>query len=152
MLLLCDAGICCNQLLCQARQRGAQVLGRLDSVTWQQPWARLHDGSYVVKVSHESKHHRGHALTVRVIEYQLKDRATGQLSQPIRLVTTLLDPKHYPVEALIRLYHERWEIEQGIDELKTPLCLSVRTLRSQTPQSVEQELYDCCWLTSPCAC
>jgi Insertion element 4 transposase N-terminal/Transposase DDE domain len=141
MLLLCDAGICCSQVLLQARQRGAQVLGRLDSVSWKQPWARLHDGSYLVKVYHESKHQGGHALTVRVIEYRLKDRATGQLSEPIRLVTTLLDPKQYPIEALIRVYHERWEIEQGIDEIKTHLCLSARTLRSQTPQGVEQELY-----------
>jgi len=141
MLLLCDAGICCSQVLLQARQRGAQVLGRLDSVTWKTPWARLHDGSYLVKVYQESKHQRGHALTVRVIEYRLKDPATGQLSEPIRLVTTLLDPKQYPIHALIRVYHERWEIEQGIDEIKTHLCLSARTLRSQTPQGVEQELY-----------
>lgn len=141
MLLLCDAGICCSQVLLQARQRGAHCLGRLDSVTWKTPWARLHDGSYLVKVYHDSKHQRGHALTVRVIEYRLKDPSTGQLSEPIRLVTTLLDPKHYPIEALIRVYHERWEIEQGIDEIKTHLCLSARTLRSQTPQGVEQELY-----------
>ena len=141
MLLLCDAGICCSQVLITARLQGAHVLGRLDSVTWKQPWVRLHDGSYLVKVYHDSKHQRGHALTVRVIEYCLKDPATGQLSEPIRLVTTLLDPKHYPIEALIRVYHERWEIEGGIDELKTHLCLSARTLRSQTPEGVEQELY-----------
>jgi hypothetical protein len=141
MLLLCDAGICCTQVLLQARQQGAHVLGRLDSVTWKQPWARLHDGSYLVKLYHDSNHHRGHALTVRVMEYRLKDPSTGQLSEPIRLVTTLLDPQHYPLEALIRVYHERWEIEQGIDEIKTHLCLSARTLRSQTPQGVEQELY-----------
>jgi Insertion element 4 transposase N-terminal/Transposase DDE domain len=141
MLLLCDAGICCSQVLLQARQPGAQVLGRLDSVTWKQPWVRLHDGSYLVKVYHDSKHQRGHALTVRVIEYRLKDPVTGQLGEPIRLVTTLLDPKRSPIEALIRVSHERWEIEQGIDELKTHLCLSARTLRKPPPQGVEQELY-----------
>ena len=59
----------------------------------------------------------------------------------MRLITTLLDPEQYPIEALIRVYHERWEIEQAIDEIKTHLCLSARTLRSQTPQGVEQELY-----------
>ena len=141
MLLHGLAGICCSQVLITALSIGAHVLGRLDSVTWKQPWVRLHDGSYVVKVYHDSKYHRGHALTVRVIEYRLKDPATGQLSEPIRLVTTLLDPKQYPIHALIRVYHERWEIEQGIDELKTHLWRSTRTLRSQTPQGVEQELY-----------
>jgi hypothetical protein len=141
MLLLCDAGICCSQVLFAARSLGAHVLGRLDSSSYKVPWARLHDGSYLVKVYQDSSHQCGQELTARVIEYQVKDPSTGELSAPIRLITTLLDPKHSPIEALIRLYHERWEIEQAIDEFKTHLCLSARTLRSQTPQGVEQELY-----------
>jgi hypothetical protein len=141
MLLLCDAGICCSQVLFSARRKGAHVLGRLDSSSYRVPWVRLHDGSYLVKVYQDSSHHCGQELTARVIEYQIKDPSTGELSAPIRLITTLLDPKQYPIEALIRLYHERWEIEQAIDEIKTHLCLSARTLRSQTPQGVEQELY-----------
>src|SRR5947209_13501707 len=141
MLLLCDAGICCNQVLLSARRKDAHVLGRLDSNSYKVPWVRLHDGSYLVKVYQDSSHHRGQELTARVIEYQIKDHSTGELSAPIRLITTLLDPELYPIEALIGLYHERWEIEQAIDEFKTHLCLSARTLRSQTPQGVEQELY-----------
>lgn len=141
MLLLCDAGICCGPLLQGARRKGAHVLGRLDRRSWTKPWVRLHDGSYLVKVYRHGRHQTGESLTARVIEYQVKDPQTGQLSAPIRLITTLLDPTQYPIEALIRLYHERWELEQGIDELKTHLCLSARTLRSQTPQGVEQELY-----------
>ena len=141
MLLLCDAGICCGPLLLAARRTGAHVLGRLDSRSWTKPWVRLHDGSYLVKVYRNGRHQTGEMLTARVIEYRVKDQETGQLSAPIRLITTLLDPKQYPIEALIRLYHERWEIEQGLDEIKTHLCLSARTLRSQTPQGVEQELY-----------
>jgi hypothetical protein len=141
MLLLCDAGISCGPVLFTARQKGAHVLGRLASQSYTACWVRLHDGSYLTKVYRDSKHHRGEFLTARVIEYQVKDPRTGELSAPIRLITTLLDPKHYPIEALIRLYHERWEIEQAIDEIKTHLCLSARTLRSQTPQGVEQELY-----------
>ena len=105
------------------------------------PWVRLHDGSYLVQVYQNSRSRCGKVLTARVIEYQLKDPRTGALSSPVRLITTLLDPQLYPIEALIRLYHERWEIEQGLDEIKTHLCLSARTLRSQTPQGVEQELY-----------
>jgi hypothetical protein len=136
MLLLCDAGITCRQVLVAARAVGAHVLGRLDSTSYKRPWVRLHDGSYLVQISHEGKQ-----VTARVIEYQVKDPQTGELGEPIRLITTLIDPKHYPVEALIRVYHERWEVEQGIDEFKTHLCLSARTLRSQTPQGVEQEIY-----------
>jgi len=141
MLLLCDAGICCGPLLLGARSKGAHVLGRLDSRSWTKPWVRLHDGSSLVKVYRNGRHQTGEMLTARVIEYQVKHPQTGELSAPIRLITTLLDPKQYPIEALIRLYHERWEIEQAFDEIKTHLCLSARTLRSQTPQGVEQELY-----------
>lgn len=141
MLLLCDAGICCSQVVLTARRKGAHVLGRLDSRSYHEPWVRLQDGSYLVKVYRESKHQRGHMLTARVIEYRIKHPHTGELSAPIRLLTTLLDPHQYPIAALIGVYHERWEIEQGLDELKTHLCLSARTLRSQTPQGVEQELY-----------
>jgi Insertion element 4 transposase N-terminal/Transposase DDE domain len=141
MLLLCDAGITCGQVLFAARKQGAHLLGRLDSVSWSKPWVRLHDGSYLVQIYQDSHQRSGPSMTVRVIEYQLKDPASGQVGELIRLVTTLLDPKRYPVEALIRVYHERWEIEGGFDELKTHLSLSARTLRSQTPQGVEQELY-----------
>ena len=141
MLLLCDAGICYGPVLVAARRTGAHVLGRIDSCSWSKPWARLHDGSYLVKVYRDRHHRAAGSLTARVIEYRVKDPQTGQLGKPIRLITTLLDPHQYPIEALIRLYHERWELEQGIDEIKTHLCLSARTLRSQTPQGVEQELY-----------
>ncbi len=140
MLLLCDAGICCGPVLLEARSKNAQVLGRLDSRSWTTPWVRLHDGSYLVKVYRDGRHQTGELLTASVIEYRVKDQETGHLSAPIRLITTLLDPKQSPIETLIRLYHERWEIEQGIDEIKTHLCLSARTLRSQTPQGVEQAL------------
>jgi hypothetical protein len=136
MLLLCDAGITCRQVLVAAQAVGAHVLGRLDSTSYKRPWVRLHDGSYLVQISHEGKQ-----VTARVIEYRVKDPQTGEPGEPIRLITTLIDPKGYPISALIRVYHERWEIEQGIDEFKTHLCLSARTLRSQTPAGVEQEIY-----------
>jgi hypothetical protein len=138
---LCDAGICSGPVLVAARNKGAHVLGRIDSRSWAKPWGRLHDGSYLVKVYRDGRHRSGESVTARVIEYRVKDPQTGHLSKPVRLITTLLDPYQYPIEALIRLYHERWELEQGIDEIKAHLCVSARTLRSQTPQGVEQELY-----------
>ncbi len=82
MLLLCDAGICCGEILLTARRKDAHVLGRLDSRSYTKPWARLHDGSYLVKVYHDSKHQRGYALTARVLEYRIKDPHTGELAHP----------------------------------------------------------------------
>src|SRR5260370_19409194 len=39
------------------------------------------------------------------------------------------------------LYHERWEIELVIDEIKTHERAQRKVLRSQTPEGVRQELY-----------
>ncbi len=57
-------------------------------------------------------------------------------------MTTLLDPTEYPAHELIRLYHERWEIELGFDELKTHLIESRKNhLRTKKPVGVTQELW-----------
>ncbi len=95
------------------------------------------------------------ALTLRVIEYRLhplvaQDLAllpTSRTCDPTdpaalhRLVTTLLDPAQAPALELISLYHERWEIELVIDEIKTHQRLSAQPLRSKSPELLYQELY-----------
>jgi hypothetical protein len=58
-----------------------------------------------------------------------------------RLVTTLLDPKLAPALELICLYHERWEIELVIAEVKIQQRLSPQPLRSKSPELLYQELY-----------
>jgi len=61
--------------------------------------------------------------------------------KPQLLLTSLLDPEAYPAEEIAALYHERWEIELGYDELKTELLESEETLRSQSPTAVAQEIW-----------
>jgi len=39
------------------------------------------------------------------------------------------------------LYHERWEIELGFDELKTDMLQRLETIRSRSPEAVTQELW-----------
>src|SRR5205807_408539 len=46
-----------------------------------------------------------------------------------------------PALELIALYHERWEVELVIDEIKTPERAQRKVLRSKTPEGVHQELY-----------
>ena len=60
---------------------------------------------------------------------------------PCRLFTTLLDPQAYPAQELIDLYHERWEIELGYDEIKTHMLERKESLRSKKPDGVKQELW-----------
>src|SRR5262249_393356 len=81
-------------------------------------------------------------MLVRVITYTFTDpRIPGALKQTYRLMTTLLDPFLYPALDLAVLYHERWHVELVIDEARTHLRLSARTLRSLTPSGVIQEIY-----------
>src|SRR5208282_5799575 len=46
-----------------------------------------------------------------------------------------------PAEELAALYHQRWEIEGALDELKTHLRGAQIVLRSKTPDLVRQEFY-----------
>lgn len=76
---------------------------------------------------------------VRVIEYRLNDVADAE---PIyRLITTILDHEKAPAKELAALYHERWEIETTLDELKTHLRGAQIVLRSKTPELVRQEFF-----------
>jgi hypothetical protein len=61
--------------------------------------------------------------------------------RPQTLLTSLLDPAAYPAKELVELYHERWEIELGYDEVKTEMLERQEALRSKTPKGVAQELW-----------
>ena len=52
-----------------------------------------------------------------------------------------VDPDMAPAAELAALYHERWEIETALDELKTHLRGSRIVLRSKTPDLVKQEFH-----------
>jgi len=57
------------------------------------------------------------------------------------LLTSLRDPKRFPAEEIIGLYHERWELELGYDEIKTELLEREEAIRSRKPDGVRQELW-----------
>ena len=76
---------------------------------------------------------------MRVVEYRLEGIAEAE---PLyRLLTTLLDPAQAPAAELAALYHERWEIEGALAELKTRLRGARAVLRSKTPELVRQEFW-----------
>ena len=58
-----------------------------------------------------------------------------------RLLTTLIDERAAPALELAALYHQRWQVEQVFDELKTHLRQGRRVLRSKTADLVRQEFY-----------
>src|SRR5258708_12041743 len=63
-----------------------------------------------------------------------------RIGDSYRLITTLLDWRRYPAGELIRLYHERWEIEVAYLALRHTL-LGGYVLRSPDPACAEQELW-----------
>lgn len=141
-LLLFDIGFCAYQLMKKVIDRGADFLGRSKMNRCFKKMKVLSDGSYLSKIyaTDYDRTHDRNGTTVRVIEYTLDDPERVGHQEPHRILTTLLDEHEHPAETLIILYHERWEEEVAIDELKTHLR-NAPTLRSQRPAGVIQEVY-----------
>ncbi len=80
-------------------------------------------------------------LRVRIIEADLDVHGADgtRIGDSYRLITTLLDWRRYPAGELIRLYHERWEIEVAYLALRHTL-LGRYVLRSRDRAGAEQEL------------
>jgi hypothetical protein len=141
MLCLADRQFFGFGLYAQARSTGADLLWRLKKNLRLPCEQRLADGSYLsfIYPSEKDRRHKSGALTVRVIEYRLAGVADAE---PLyRLATSILDPEAAPAAELAALYHERWEIETALAELKTHLRGARIVLRSKTPDLVRQELY-----------
>lgn len=141
MLCLADRQFFGFELWNQARATGAQLLWRIRKNLRLPCERRLADGSYLSRIypTERDRRHKTNGVVVRVIEYRLEGVAGAE---PIyRLITTILDPELAPAHELAALYHERWEIETALDELKTHLRGPRIVLRSKTPDLVRQEFY-----------
>ena len=141
MLCLADRHFFAYGMWNLARGNGADLLWRLRKNLRLERDRRLPDGSYLSRIypSERDRRHGTDAVVVRVIDYRLEGIAGAE---PIyRLMTTILDPQRAPAEKLAALYHERWEIETALDELKTHLRGARITLRSKTPDLVRQEFH-----------
>ena len=141
MLCLADRQFFGHALWQEAAATGADLLWRVKRNLRLAREARLADGSYLTTVypSEKDRRHRTGGNRVRVVEYRLEGVAGAE---PLyRLVTTILDPAAAPAAELAALYHERWEIEGALDELKTHLRGARMVLRSKTPELVRQEFW-----------
>jgi hypothetical protein len=78
-------------------------------------------------------------IHVRVVDYEVTDRGDGD--ELITLITTMMDPGEVPAIEVAAAYHERWEAEGVIGELKTHLRGPGVILRSRKPELVEQEIW-----------
>jgi hypothetical protein len=121
MLCMADRFFPSYKLWRAAAKRGADLLWRTRQNARLEVEKRLPDGSYLSRI------------------YRLKNVADAE---PLyRLITTILEPQQAPAKELAALYHERWEIETTLDELKTHLRGAQIVLRSKTPELVRQEFF-----------
>jgi len=133
MLLLGDRNFDAGTFLADVAATNADLLVRLKANRRPPLLGRHRDGSIASTIA---------GVSVRVIEAMIT--VTGgdgtRRTEHYRLVTTLLDPNRYPAEAIITLYHERWEIESAYLAVKHTI-LHGRVLRSHHPAGAEQELW-----------
>lgn len=141
-LLLWDRHYFSFDHLLRVRRRRSHLLARLSKTLKPKLLRQLSDGSYLAEVrsGHRSQHGNGLVQTVRILHYRIQDGRRDKTGAVQRLLTTLLDEKQYPARELIELYHQRWEEELTIAEVKTRQ-LKRPVLRSETPEGVEQEVH-----------
>jgi hypothetical protein len=141
MLCLADRNFFGFALWKKACATGADLLWRVKTKLRLPCEKRLPDGSYLSTIypSQKDRRRSTNGISVRVIEYTLEGVAD---TEPLyRLLTSIRDEARAPADELAALYHERWEIETAMDELKTHLRGSQIVLRSKTPDLVRQEFY-----------
>ena len=139
MLVLADRGYFGFPLWSRASETGADLLWRVPANVRLNPEGRpFEDGSWTAELrgsGSDRRRSRG-ACRIRVVEYRLAERP----GETYRIATTLLDPGRFPARELAGPYHERWEIENDCDEVKTHLLGPGAALRSKTPDLVLQEI------------
>jgi hypothetical protein len=133
MLLLADRNFAVAGLISQIASTGADLLIRCKNSRKLPATSYLPDGSWLTRCG---------PLTLRVLDAEItatlgsRTRHTGRY----RLVTTLLDHRRHPAIELVKLYHQRWEIETAYLELKSTI-LGGRVLRARTPAGIDQETH-----------
>ncbi|MFG3002209.1 IS4 family transposase [Streptomyces sp. NPDC048340] len=133
MLVLADRGFDADDFLADTAATGAQFVIRITARRRPAILAVLPDGSYLTRLG---------MLKLRVIDATITMTTNnGQtLCEHYRIATTLLDHRNDPAEALVRLYHERWEVESAYYALRHTLQDGL-VLRSQDRVGLEQELW-----------
>jgi hypothetical protein len=132
MIVLLDRNFAAAALITAIAATEADVLVRVKNGRKLPALARYQDGSYLSQLG---------TTRIRVVEAQITIATiAGRRTGTYRLATTLLDHRAYPAADLIRLYHQRWEIETAYLELKSTI-LGGRVLRARTPAGIDQEIY-----------
>ena len=158
MLVTADRNFYSFALWGKFRETGADLLWRVSASVELPVLAWLLDGSYLsLAINPKIRGTRRERLIqqaktgtdidpaeahrVRVAEYDIPDREGNGTNEIICVITSILDPTEATAEELAAAYHERWECENLIDEVKTHQRGPARVLRSKSPDMVSQEIW-----------
>jgi len=123
-IVLADRGFCGWGLIALLQRKGVDVVMRAHQarklkgrrMTWARPpRAETWTPSLWAELPAE--------IVMRIVRFRVEVR--GFRTQEVVLVTTLLDDKTYPDEALAALYRRRWAVELYFRDIKTTLGLDV---------------------------
>jgi len=135
MILLGDRNFAASGWFTQVAGAGADFLIRLKTGTTAAKLpvlARLPDHSWLSIAG---------GVKLRIVEAVLTVTTSVETHTVYyRLATTIIDPRQASPEQLLRLYHQRWEIETAYLELKSTM-LTGRVLRGKYPYAIEQETW-----------
>jgi hypothetical protein len=141
-LLMVDRGFLSAGILVPLQMGGKNRhwLTRAKSTTRWRVIEKLGKGDDLVEfdVSPQAREHDPSlpkTFKARAVKYQ----KTGY--RPETVLTSLTDPAAFPASEVVALYHERWELELGYDEIKTEMLEREETIRCKGVAGVEQELW-----------
>jgi hypothetical protein len=133
MLVLLDRGFDGGKFLRQLAATKAQFLVRLTAARRPPVLGHLPDGSALSVIG-------GVKVRILAASVTVTCHDGTRYGGTYRLATTLPDHRAWPAEALIALYHERWEHEITYLALRHTL-LGGRVLRSGDPAGLAQEMW-----------
>lgn len=141
-LTLLDRGFLAARILVEVQRGGTNRhwLTRATARTRSKRIKRLGPGDDLVEIEvHRTARAQDpslpRTLQLRAIQYRRRG------FKPQHLLTSLLDAKRYPAAEIVALYHERWEIELGYNEVKRVMLAREESTRSKSPRGVAQELW-----------
>jgi len=146
-VMLADRYFCSFFMLAILKLRGVDVCMRLhqcrqidpDQVRWLGPndyidtWYRPQRAQWMHQKLYDSIPEQ---MDIRIVTF---NATTENQTEPLQVVTTLLDPKKYPAADMGVLYGYRWHAELDIFAIKQSLNLD--QLRCKTPDMIGRELW-----------
>ena len=152
MLVLADRGFFSYELWRDAAATDAELVWRINDNVEIAALEWLPDGSYrselvprtmktqfkLGKLRHIPDEVR---IPIRVVEYMVTNR--GELTETIRLITSITDHEIAPAAELAALYQQRWEFELTLDEVETHQMPHSKVLRSKHPTSSARRFGRC---------